>query len=62
MNNINLIRDKEGIWWITNSRNKPVVKFAYSDETEYAYNLGIEKGRSEPSDAISAVLKSKPEL
>ena len=60
MNNMNLMRDENGQWWITNSRNKPITKFAYSDEAEYAYQLGLEKGHNEPVDAVSAVLKSKP--
>ena len=62
MNNMNLMRDENGQWWITNSRNEPIAKFAYSDEAEYAYSLGIEKGRNEPVDVVSAVLKGKPEL
>ena len=62
MKNMSLIRDEKGQWWVTNSKNRPIVKFAYSDEAEYAYQLGLERGRKEPTDAVSAVLDSKPNL
>ena len=62
MKTAGLIRDEKGQWWVTNSRNKPIIEFAYSDEAEYAYQLGIKKGHEEPQDAVSAVLKSKPKL
>jgi hypothetical protein len=41
MDTVNYIRDKDGVWWITNSKNEPLVKFAYSDEMEIAFQIGI---------------------
>lgn len=62
MNDMNLMRDENGKWWVTNSRNKPIVEFAYSDEAEFAYQLGIERRHNETLDVTSAILKSKLDL
>lgn len=60
MNNL-IVRKENGEWWFANRKNEPIVKFAFSEEMEYAYNLGIEKGHKETLDVFSAVIPKKEE-
>lgn len=53
----NYIRDKNGQWWIANSKGKPLIEFAYSEEMEFAYKIGLGDGARLATNSIVKVIK-----